>query len=153
VNQFKRKTTMFQGGRLTGLSFAGLTRGCHVTLSEQPVKIIREIPETGNEDEDDRFEVEFFNLGRTIVDGCDLHPHPNAPATNAEFMAWLVEEASPNPLMQGFVPEAVAKYAEMCLAKPEKFADDEQSVVNGKAWLSVAKEALDAINHNYRGRS
>jgi hypothetical protein len=153
VNQFKRKITTFQGGDLTGLSAFGVTRGCTVHMPEQPCKIIREIPETGNEDEGDRFEVEFYNMGRTIVDGCDLHPHPNAPATNAEFMAWLVEEASPNPLMQGFVPEAVAKYAEMCLAKPEKFADDQQSVVNGKAWLSVAQEALDAINHNYRGRS
>jgi RimJ/RimL family protein N-acetyltransferase len=152
MNQFKRKITTFQGGDLTGFSAFGITRAMTVYCAEQPVKIIREIPETGNEDEDDRFEVEFFgNLGRTIVDGCDLHPHPHAKPTNAEFMAWLVEDCSPNPLMQGFVPEAVAKYAEMCLAKPEKFADDQQSVVNGKAWLGVAQEALDAIKQNYRG--
>lgn len=150
MREFKRKITTFQGGSVTGLSFAGLTRGCHVELGEQPVRIIREITDAGSEEDEDQFEVEFFNLGRTVVGGEDLHPHPHAKATNAEFMAWLVEEASPNPLMQGFVPEAVAKYAEMCLAKPEKFTDDQQSVVNGKAWLGVAKEALDAINANYK---
>lgn len=145
MNQFKRTTTTFQGGDITISSGNGRSG----YYPEQPVKIIRPVI-AGDDDEEDMFEVEFYNVGRAIVDGCDLHPHPNAKATNAEFMAWLVEDASPNPLMQGFVPEAVAKYAEMCLAKPEKFADDKQSVVNGKAWLGVAQEALDAINHNYR---
>lgn len=139
VNQFKRKTTEFQGGEVK----FGMTRR---ELGQQPVRIIRPV---GDPDED-VFEVEFFNIGFAKVDGCDLHPHPDARATNAEFMAWLVESASPNPLMQGFVPEAVAKYAEFCLAKPEKFADDKQSVVNGKAWLGVAQEALDAITANYK---
>jgi hypothetical protein len=147
VNTFKRTTTTFQGGDVTITS--GARRG-NAYCPEQPVQIIREVPDNGNEDDDDRFEVEFYNLGRAIVGGEDLHPHPNARATNAEFMAWMVESATPNPLMQGFIPEAVAKYAEFCLDDPKQFEDKPHSIINGAAWLEMARIARDTITANYK---
>ena len=149
MNKFKRTVTTFQGGDIRVTS--GPRTG-NAYCPEQPVKIIRAIPETGDEEQDDRFEVEFYNLGRAIVGGEDLHPHPDARATNAEFMAHLIE-GHPNPLIQGFIPEAVAKYCEFCLQDPKQFDEKPGQIINGPAWLRLAGEVLEEINANYKSGS
>lgn len=148
MNKFQRQTTTFVGGTIN-------INGVDVEVGEQPVQIIMEL-ESADDDVEDLWAVRFYGPHPVTVhvDGCDLHPHPDARATNAEFMAWLVENGSPNPLIQGFVPEAVAKYAEIIIADADKLRKQsgENPLVNPEAWLSVAKDALDAINTNYRGK-
>lgn len=147
MNKFKRTQTLFTGGDVR-ISSGNARDGF---FPQQTVTIIRAIPDHG--DEEDRFEIELRNAGRAIVDGCDLHPHPDAPATNVEFITHLMT-AHPNPLVQGFIPEAIAKYAEFCLQDEAKYREQagDNPLINPTAWLGIAKELLDEINANYKGR-
>lgn len=139
----KRKTTTFMGGELKIID--GLRRGHH-NVSEQPVRIIRAIPET--DEEEDQFLVEFHNLGRAIVDGCDLHPHPESRLTNVEFITDLMESA-PTPMTQALIIEGAAKYAEaVAEADPEACSSP---MLHGPAWHRTAVEVRDAIAAHFKG--
>lgn len=146
MNKFKRVHTMFEGGDIK------VTGKPETFMPQQRVRIVRPVI-SGDEDEEDKFEVAFTNFGHAIVDACDLHPHPDAPATNVEFITHLMT-AHPNPLVQAFIPEAVAKYAEFCLQDRERYIKQagDAPLVNPTAWLGVAQELLDEINNKYKGR-
>lgn len=140
----QRKTAEFSGGDLKGFTSigAGVTKFC----DKQPVKIIREIPDNGNEDDEDRFEVEFANLGRTIVDGCDLHPHPHQPATNVEFITDLMDFSQNGALMQPFILEAVRIYGLQVLQMSEEDrAKMDRTLLPYGPWAACAEEALAAL--------
>jgi hypothetical protein len=139
-----RKTTSFTGGEIRITS--GMRRGTH-DVGQQPVRIMRAIPENGNEDEDDRFEVEFHNLGSAIVDGFDLHPHPEAPKTNVEAITDIMESGS--PLRQMFVVDAIGKLADAVVADAETFKADTNGIIYGPAWLKVAEEIKAELDAKY----
>lgn len=63
--------------------------------------------------------------------------------SNTEFLVDLMDFAKAGPLMQAFVLEAVAKYAEQCAkADPAVF---DSPMLNGAAWHRCAVEAKAAL--------
>ena len=135
---FKRRETTISSGEYKNKN--GGAWGTHVSLDKQPVTIVRAIPENGNEEEDDRFVVRTFGPcggAEVIVDGCDLHPHPDSPLTNEEFIV-LVMNWSQTAMMQPFILLAVEEYAKECL----KQGVADTGFMSGKLWEETAREYL-----------
>ena len=66
--------------------------------------------------------------------------------TNVEFLMRVMDFAKSGPLMQAFVLEACAKYAEACAkADPATF---DTPMLNGAAWHRCAVELRDEIKRH-----
>jgi hypothetical protein len=67
--------------------------------------------------------------------------------TNIELVTDLMTHSKQGVLMQAFIIEAIAKYAELtkeAVGKPEWAPN---SFISAKSWGACADEALDAINN------
>ena len=64
--------------------------------------------------------------------------------TNVELINKLMTHSQQGVLMQVFIIEAIAKYAEQTKVAP---AWSEQSFISEASWRACADEALDAINN------
>ena len=67
--------------------------------------------------------------------------------TNVELINKLMTHSQQGVLMQAFIIEAIAKYAELtkeAVGKPEWAP---KSFISAGAWGACAEEALDAINN------
>lgn len=148
MKPFKRIHTMYTGGdlrpkgKLTGERF----------VPQQRVTIVQPIPETGDEEQDDRFIIRTADGNSYEVGGEDLHPHPNAPETNVEAITRLMEWSNNGALMQGFVIEAVAKYAEQVQNMPQDQRDRmDAGLLPYAPWKACADEALAFVNAHTKG--
>jgi hypothetical protein len=134
MREFKRTTTLFTGGEVR-ISSGNARDGF---FPQQSVTIIRAVPDHG--DEEDRFEVEFRNAGRAIVDGCDLHPHPESPATNVELLTHMCNNGS-TAMVQAFIMDAIGKVAAAVIADADNVkAKMEGGMISGDLWVDTAKE-------------
>lgn len=122
-----RKESTFQGGEDT--------RGNY--HDRQPVFIL------GVSDEDeDTWRVRLIDGKTTIVDGCDLKPHPEQRLDNAEFVALMLTWGQ-TALIHPFIMIAIEDYAKQVLAQSaEEFTN---GFVNGEAWHATARDVLDWI--------
>jgi len=64
--------------------------------------------------------------------------------TNIQLVTDLMTHSKQGVLMQAFIIEAVANYANQTKVSP---AWSEQSFISEAAWRACADEALDAINN------
>jgi hypothetical protein len=64
--------------------------------------------------------------------------------TNVELINKLMTHSKRGVLMQAFIIEAIAKYAEQTKVAP---AWSTESFISEAAWRACADEALDAINN------
>lgn len=124
-----RKTTNFTGG----FTNAG------IEMAAQPVRII-----ACQDDVEDIWRVTGVTDLHHDVYGCDLSPHPEEPELNTEFMTRMMEYG--NPLVQGFVIEAVEKYSRMVLT----MSDEDKAAMDGGfipygAWQQCAQQCLGLI--------
>jgi hypothetical protein len=137
VTPFKRTESNFEGGE-------ALINGRMRDLPRQPVRIIRKAV-AGNDDEEDRYEVEFFNVGVGIVDECDLHPSPSFPATNEELLAHMCRNGS-TAMVQAFIMTAVQNTAqEVVDNEAEVRANMAGSMIHPDLWINTAKEILETV--------
>ncbi len=82
---------------------------------------------------------------RARVFADDLFPSPDAPATNQEMMAHLMEFAS-TPMVHVFIFDAITKFADAVLADPEATrAKMVNGLVGPDLWMDSAREARDAV--------
>ena len=65
--------------------------------------------------------------------------------TNAQLIGDLMSYSKQGVLMQVFLVEAIAKYAEQTKVAPPWSTDN--SFISEAAWRACADEALDAINN------
>ena len=63
--------------------------------------------------------------------------------TNIQLVTELMTHSQQGVLMQAFIIEAIAKYAESVKASPLT----DNSFISAKAWGACADEALDAITN------
>ena len=63
--------------------------------------------------------------------------------TNIQLVTDLMTHSQQGVLMQAFIIEAIAKYAEQVKASPLP----DNSFISAQAWGACADEALDAINN------
>jgi hypothetical protein len=109
-------------------------------LPRQGVHILNRV----NDGEDDEFRIRTMNGREYIVDGCDLSPHPDERELNTEFMVRMMEYG--NPLVQGFVIEAVEKYSRLVLAmSDEDRAAMDASFISYAGWQQCAQQCLGLI--------
>jgi len=66
------------------------------------------------------------------------------PKTNIQLVTDLMTHSKQGVLMQAFIIEAVANYANQTKVSP---AWSEQSFISEAAWRACADEALEAINN------
>lgn len=138
MNKFKRVHTMFEGGDIK------VTGKPETFMPQQRVRIVRPVI-SGDEDEEDKFEVAFTNFGHAIVDACDLHPHPDAPATNIEFLTHLCDNAA-TAMVQAFIIDAIGKMADAVVADADNvIAKMEGSLISGHLWVDTAKEIKEQL--------
>jgi hypothetical protein len=64
--------------------------------------------------------------------------------TNNQLVTELMTHSQQGVLMQAFIIEAIAKYAEQTKVSPPW---SNQSFISEAAWRACADEALDAINN------
>ena len=131
----------------THAHYEGNTTVCNVWLPAQRVKICG-LHDSGNDypEEDDMWRIQTPDGQSYVVDGCDLTPHPNAPATNAERFDHLCTWES--PLVQLFLVDAVCKMADAVLANPDETRRQmENSMVNAEAWLQAAQVVKEAFKN------
>lgn len=134
---FKRTESEFQGGE-------ALIKGYMRDMPRQPVRIIRKAV-AGNDDEEDRYEVEFYNVGTGIVDECDLHPAPYFPATNEELLAHMCRNGS-TAMVQAFIMTAVQNLAQEVVDNEDEVrANMAGSMIHPDIWIKSAKEVLEAV--------
>jgi hypothetical protein len=139
VKAFKRTQTLFTGGEVR-ISSGNARDGF---FPQQTVTIIRAIPDRG--EEEDRFEVEFRNAGRAIVDGCDLHPHPDSPATNVELLTHMCNNGA-TAMTQAFIMDAIGKVADAVVADADNVRQKmDGSMISGDLWVATAQEIKDAL--------
>jgi hypothetical protein len=138
MKDFKRVYTMFEGGDVKA------TGKPETFMPQQRVKIVRKVI-AGDEDEEDKFEVAFTNYGHAIVDGCDLHPHPDAMATNVELFEHIANNGR-TAMTQAFMIDAIGKVADAVVASADKVkADMEGTMISGDLWVETAKEIQAAL--------
>ena len=65
--------------------------------------------------------------------------------TNAQLIGDLMSYSKQGVLMQAFLIEAIAKYAEQTKVSPPWSTDN--SFISEAAWRACADEALEAINN------
>ena len=65
--------------------------------------------------------------------------------TNAQLIGDLMSFSKQGVLMQAFLIEAIAKYAEQTKVSPPWSTDN--TFISEAAWRACADEALDAINN------
>ena len=66
--------------------------------------------------------------------------------TNIELVTEMMSYSKQGVLMQAFIIEAIANYAER-VQSALKDAKDENAIISPHAWLACADEAIDAINN------
>lgn len=131
---FKREMTTIQSGDYRANN---ALRGADY-LASQPVKIIKELPET---DEDgDRFRVQTFAGYMYDVPADVLSPHPSEPELNTEFVERLMTFGS--PLMQPFIIQAIEAFAVAVLKAPAKTPEEDTGFVSDRAWRECAQFTL-----------
>jgi hypothetical protein len=121
---FKRRETTFNGGESTTGTF----------IPKQTVTIGRCVDEN-----EDIWTVTDVNGKTHRVDGCELHPHPEAALTNIEFMN-LVMTWCKTPLMHAFIFQALDQYAK-AVVKAD-VATLETPFIAGAAWQETAREYM-----------
>lgn len=136
---FKRRETEFAGADVVRVG-----QGAEKWIPKQRVKIIGEHDADG-----DLWKVQTAEGVTFVTDGCELHPHPSAPELNTEFMVRCMEETG-NGLMQAFIVEAVAKYAEMVLEMPEdQRAEMDKGMLPYAPWRDCAEAYLVALKERH----
>ena len=71
----------------------------------------------------------------------------NEPQTNVEFVTDLMEFSKHGPLAQLFVLDALDKWSKLIASKSA--AELDTPMINGAAWVSVAKEIQTKIAGRY----
>lgn len=137
MKDFKRVYTMFEGREV-------IIKGREQFIPQQRVKIVRMV-NMGDAEDEGQFVVEFTNLGTAVVDGCDLHPHPVAPATNVELFEHIANNGR-TAMTQAFMIDAIGKVADAVVASADKVkADMEGTMISGELWVDTAKEIQAAL--------
>lgn len=136
---FKREFTEFSGGDVCKVG-SSVERW----VPKQRVRIL------GIHDEDeDLWKLQTAEGVTFIADGCECSPTPDAPELNTEFMERVMTEHG-NGLMQAFIIEAVAKYAEQVQNMP----DDQRAKMNDSMmpyapWRDCADAYLVALKERH----
>jgi hypothetical protein len=70
--------------------------------------------------------------------------------TNTEFVYRLMEFAKSGPLMQGFVIEALSKYAGQVLSATEEELGGPNALIDVASWRACAREAQETLEQHLR---
>jgi hypothetical protein len=124
---FKRRETTFNGGD----SIMG------AYIPKQTVTIGRCVDE-----DEDIWTITDANGKTHRVDGCEMHPHPEAALTNIEFMN-VVMTWCKTPLMHAFIMQALDQYAR-AVANAD-LATLETPFITGAAWQETAREYMGFV--------
>lgn len=135
--KFKRTETRAHGTTDNGIYLDGAV----VRIVDKAKR--RNPSEFDDPDDHDVWRVQFGDHIHEI-DGCDLSPHPEAPATNEELVAFHFQWSRYGAMGQAFVMEAILKYAsQVMLMSYEERAAMEKGFIHPDLWQACAREALE----------
>ncbi len=110
-------------------------------------KMVFVMARAGEDDEDDYWKVRTETGAQFVAGVSDLQPCPDEPQTNVEFLTDVMEWSPAGPLMQAFVIEAIAKYAEQVQHMPQDQRDQmDNSFISYAGWRKCADEYMVAIS-------
>lgn len=123
--------------------FLGGDTVCGVAdVEPQDVRIVR-LWDGGTKDpgEDDLWLIRAASGKEYVVDGFELSPHPESPATVLEKIEDLLTWG--HPLLHGFVLDALLKQAEAVVQEREIVIEQmKNSFIAGEAWVQCAEEVI-----------
>ena len=142
IPAFKRTHVQFTGG--------DDIHGKYVEA--QLVKVLSAVPDQGEDDEEaDMWRVKLASGDIRTVDGCDMHPHPEAPATNIEAITHLMTWGQ-TAFTQAFIVESAMRYADQLLADEAKSrADLADGFISADLIISTAHEVRDYLSAHLKG--
>lgn len=113
-------------------------------------KIVFVMGRAGEDEEDDYWKVRTENGSQFVAGVSDLQPRPDEPETNVEFITAQMDWSPAGPLIQAFVIEGLAKYAEQVQNMPaDQRASMDSGFISYAAWRKCADEYLAAINERH----
>lgn len=144
--KFERKRTHFNGGDCPRHVNDLMGRADYE--DECDVDILKCVNAT-----EDLWRVRVVGAGQTgefLAYGDDMHPHPEAHATNVEAVAHLMEHAS-TAFTQVFILEAAVRYADQVLAdEAETRKQMEHGFISADLMLNTAKEVRAYITDHLK---
>ncbi len=145
IPKFKRTVTKFQGGESPRHATDLMGRTDYV--DECDVDIIKCVSA-----ENDLWRVRAHDSrGDFLAFGEDMHPHPEAPATNVEAVTHLMEYGS-TAFVQAFLMEGAIRYADQVLAdEAETRKQMANHFISPDLMIATANEVRDYLNAHLKG--